>query len=529
MDAVDAKGFWGHFDGSSVKPVASSPATDIELAAISLWEKNERSSKSLLTQKIPDSTLMKVHSVLTVQARWKLIVEEYTEKGAYAQTDLRSQFLDSKCKDNDNVREFLEALRMKREELTTVGVNISVEDYRSTIINAIPPRLSNFAATQLAAAKLGKINLLPDTLISLISEEFDRQKRQYSKRSGSKKAKDDSDEALSVGASGKSKLKKPRGVCWNCDEKGHFRNQCTKPAKDGSKDSKKSSGSANVACDSDSEGGGVFVAIASDSNGSWCSSDYDEDSEWFSEVEFSGATSNCSGSWVTHLDSDSEDESVGPVGTGRVDSDAPIASVTVSNPETNLRTELYDSGCTTHMTPYRDALENFSSIEPKSFRAANQQNFKAVGKGEMIVEVPNGVDTSELRLTEVLYSPEVGYTLISSGQLDKCGFQFSFGNGKCQIFAPDGEKMGEISQNSRGLYRHVTEKASVNSAIETLTLEQFHRRMGHISLEVSRKLVSNGFVTGVRLETTSSGDPFFLRILCLRKIHPKTNSNGPQR
>jgi len=138
MDAVNTKGFWGHFDGSAMKPTASRPPKEEELTAISLWEKNERSPESLLTQKIPNSTLMKVHNVWTVEARWKLIVKEYTEKGAYMQTDLQSQFLDLRCKVNDNVREFLEALQMKQEELTIVGVNISLEDYHSTIINAIP-------------------------------------------------------------------------------------------------------------------------------------------------------------------------------------------------------------------------------------------------------------------------------------------------------------------------------------------------------------------------------------------------------
>ncbi|KIJ45344.1 hypothetical protein M422DRAFT_166740, partial [Sphaerobolus stellatus SS14] len=54
------------------------------------------------------------------------------------------------------------------------------------------------------------------------------------------------------------------------------------------------------------------------------------------------------------------------------------------------RTELYDSGCTMHMTPFRDELKDFTEIPPKSFRAANKQDFKAVGKGEMVVEVPNG-------------------------------------------------------------------------------------------------------------------------------------------
>ncbi|KAJ3884959.1 hypothetical protein GG344DRAFT_30134, partial [Lentinula edodes] len=58
-----------------------------------------------------------------------------------------------------------------------------------------------------------------------------------------------------------------------------------------------------------------------------------------------------------------------------------------------------------------------------------------------------------------------------------------------------------------GLYRVVHETDSAH-AVETITLDQFHRRMGHISPETARKLVAKGFVTGVKLDT-SSGDEVF--------------------
>jgi hypothetical protein len=60
QDAVEAKGFWGHFDGTVTKPVPAN-AQDITAnkhAVIALWDKNERSAKSLLMQKLPDSVLM---------------------------------------------------------------------------------------------------------------------------------------------------------------------------------------------------------------------------------------------------------------------------------------------------------------------------------------------------------------------------------------------------------------------------------------------------------------------------------------
>ena len=179
QDAIEAKGYWGHFDGTETRPAtatAGTSPTDEELAAIAQWDKDERSAKSLLTQKIPDSAVMRIRNKKTVKERWDVIVAEYTEKGAFAQMDLRTRFLESKCPDKGNVRQFLDELRVKREELATVGVDIDEKDYRSTIISSLPYSLANFASNQLAAAKLysSTKTITPDALISLISEEYER-------------------------------------------------------------------------------------------------------------------------------------------------------------------------------------------------------------------------------------------------------------------------------------------------------------------------------------------------------------------
>src|SRR5882762_610110 len=67
QDAVDAKGFWGHFDGTSELLKLTNPPTEVKLAAKTQWEKDERLSKSLLTQKLPDSTLVMIHSKKSVK------------------------------------------------------------------------------------------------------------------------------------------------------------------------------------------------------------------------------------------------------------------------------------------------------------------------------------------------------------------------------------------------------------------------------------------------------------------------------
>ena len=115
QDAVKAKGFWGHFDGTTTCPVAvdiivtasnGTTATVNNTSAREWWDKDEQSTKSLLTQKTPDSTLMCIHTKWTVKDRWNAIVAEYTEKGAYAQTELQTKFLESKYSSKISVQEF---------------------------------------------------------------------------------------------------------------------------------------------------------------------------------------------------------------------------------------------------------------------------------------------------------------------------------------------------------------------------------------------------------------------------------------
>ena len=104
-----------------------------------------------------------------------------------------------------------------------------------------------------------------------------------------------------------------------------------------------------------------------------------------------------------------------------------------------VQAELYDSGCTRHISPYQDDFNDFTEIPPREFMAANKQSFSATGKGKMVINVPRGVKFSKLQLTEVLYSPEVGYTLISIGRLNKKGFSATFSGRKCAIHGPNGE------------------------------------------------------------------------------------------
>ncbi|KAG6851917.1 hypothetical protein C0991_004978, partial [Blastosporella zonata] len=89
-DAINAKGFFGHFDRLTKRPTdvltapfitattpggmqtATSSPPDLakltkELAAIMSWDKNKKLGKSLLTQKIFNLALMKVCNMVTIK------------------------------------------------------------------------------------------------------------------------------------------------------------------------------------------------------------------------------------------------------------------------------------------------------------------------------------------------------------------------------------------------------------------------------------------------------------------------------
>jgi len=141
QDAIKAKGLWGYFDGTTIHPILPENPTPEQELALTQWIKEDHSVKALLTHCIPDLTLIWVHGKTSLKDRWDLISKEFSSKGAFAQADLRTQFMESKCPDKGNVHEFLDDLCVKKEELTTYSVVIEEKDYCSTIINSLPPHL----------------------------------------------------------------------------------------------------------------------------------------------------------------------------------------------------------------------------------------------------------------------------------------------------------------------------------------------------------------------------------------------------
>ena len=230
-----------------------------------------------------------------------------------------------------------------------------------------------------------------------------------------KSKEDDKNEVLVVSTeklSGKRDMSKIN--CWNCGESGHFSSKCKQPKK--SKD-RKSSGTTNS-----KEGTSAAintVDTSSDDEGAWAVEEISSDSEvldWLEDVTCD--MDECGGvaDWFEEEVAAGEDfeeklnRKVGSLDVEEFRDMSGEAFVVAESVQTVGMAELYDSGCTNHISPYKNQFKNFQSITPCHFHAANKQTFSTVGKGELVIDIPNSDGMTQLRLFNVLYSAEVRYS-----------------------------------------------------------------------------------------------------------------------
>lgn len=579
-DAVRAKRLWGHFDGTSTRPVspqapaaaapaaaapalgpqdwpegqapaggnaaapqAPDPAVVAAQAAIATeqyqFDDREAVAHYLLSQRLPDSTLIRVRHHTTVADRWAAVVGEFTDKSVYAQTSMKNEFLESKAPKGANIKLFLGELATKREMLAQCGVDISDDNFRSTIVSSLPYALAKYASSLLTSSNLMTRNLAflagrniapgqaaaynsidPNLLIQIIGSEWeredkDKQRQQAttanSKSSNEKSKPKDKDVALSA-TEGKPKETRK---CYNCNKVGHLSKFCRSPRKE-----KKDAPAAAPAAKTTTESAN---AVDSDSDSDWAMAATEAD-DWEDKPAAlkSGLTADphdeapsCAPGFEDWLEDVHDPSTLGTYVPDEHDLEFEIidgvevaALVTHPTAETPdcMRRTILDSGCTRHLSPYKKDFVTFKTIAPKAMRAANNNSFHATGEGDLVVKIPNGNDTTHLRLVEALYSPEVGFTLISIGSLDKEGYSATFSGERCIVRDANGEQVAEVPRSDRGLYRFSSsnhEDEHVNVADEVVSLEDLHARLGHIAPSTAAKLVKNGFVTGVKLDTNA--------------------------
>ena len=503
QEAMEANRKWSHFSGTPGRPVPAdaNKVTDEEKKAQDEWDQDEVVARYLLSQRLPDSTAVRLKGLSTAKERWDKVIAEFSVKSQYAETDMLTAFSEMRCPRGGDVRSFLGSLRVKREELAAVGVKMSDKEYRSAIIKSIPEEMSKFASSLLTAARVLQptTSIDPDILIDHLSEEADRlasRRKKDGSSPGKGKQTQSQDEAMAA-TQGDGGKKRRKGKCHNCGKMGHWARECRSPKKDQQSNNSQSAGQSSQTSQPQGKPPTYQNATKAENTPVGSANAVDDEPE---------------GCWSAVFTSDAlkfgvqdtapqEREETGASATAECGlAAAVITQVEEARP---ARVELYDSGATRHISPYREDFSTYKPLDPPVYlNAANGQRFPAIGTGKMVVSAPNEGEQSELTLENVLHAPLVGFTLVSLGALDTIGYRIAIGGGNLEIKSREGKRLALIARTSRGLYR-VSHEGEGGYAVEVVSVMELHRRMGHIAPATARKLVVDGLVTGIALDPNS--------------------------
>ena len=543
--AVDARGLLEHVEGPNSEPSrprvtmkketgadgkereVESPTSDDEkkLEAwrekVKVWRQGEAVVKQQIAATIPDSLFMKIRTKGTAYQIWEALILEFQNKSWMVSVDLRRRLQQQRCGDKGDMRTHLATLRTMREDLAAMGHAPTDDDFNAIIIGSLPPSYDTYISALNATSSVIGTYLSPDDLMHTITDEHDR-------RSLGKSSKKEENAAFHAGG-GKGKKAPFSGKCFNCGKKGHKKPDCWAegggkagqgpkgrgPEGDGKgKESKEGKGKESAASAKEPEA--AWMAMSAFSN----HDDFFEESE--SElpdlIQLSDSDDDSDGdpegcpSLEELLDEreDLDGEEV-LVDEGKVDEETPTEAAytttfdaaMLSKKNEGIDIELFDSGASRHMSGYRHRLLNYTKIETQPITAADKRTFDAIGKGDMYIDVPNGDGTSKVLIRDVLYSPSMGVTLISIGKITDSKSSVLFHGDSCRIYNNSRVLLGQIPKQN-GLYRMFTPRSEFAAkVVELLSIDELHRRLGHVGYEAVRKLVEKGLVRGVELDLES--------------------------
>ncbi|KAJ3522993.1 hypothetical protein NMY22_g11644 [Coprinellus aureogranulatus] len=501
---------------------------------------------------LPDSILHRYKAYRTsTSALVTALKRDYNVSNAIVEAKSMASLFTTKCDKESEVGKHLDHLVSIRESLARANKDISDEQFIDAIIATIPPRLSSqasnlsrnytlFNALTGASDSAAKRLTIPELLQFIRAESAHNTTRKsgdsanFSTSShsnfrgrgrgrGRGNSRGGRNSGHSSGSSSSSNSDKSR--CHNCGGVGHWAPKCPSPKQRrnaansadqaGDKPSQPSSSSptSNKSTPSQpsttpsSKAKGKPAAtfahieeVEDYSAAAWSANPTDE-----LEIDLAIWEATCPAS----IDVSDLMEDFPVLVTAGSDSNSENfdqAIVAIDSASAHNATEVFDSGCSRHMTPYGDSLSDYRTIPEQKIRAANAEHFSGIGVGNFHLQLPLGEESRTLLLKNVLHCPDLHSTLVSVSKLDLAGYKCVFQNRTCRVYNPSGVLVGIVPLVG-GLYQSSSSSFDVaysSSPREpVVSLYEAHCRLGHINYAYVKHLLKDPDVHGFKLDPSA--------------------------
>jgi hypothetical protein len=107
-----------------------------------------------------------------------------------------------------------------------------------------------------------------------------------------------------------------------------------------------------------------------------------------------------------------------------------------------------DSRASRDYCPDCSKFSNYKPID-RDITTADGRTIKAIGMGDMHVELPNGSKKTKKIFKNAIHAPEMAFTLISISRLDKARYFVTFNQGMCTIKNKSGLVIFRVPQERR--------------------------------------------------------------------------------
>lgn len=148
---------------------------------------------------------------------------------------------------------------------------------------------------------------------------------------------------------------------------------------------------------------------------------------------------------------------------------------------------LADSGSSRHVCSVK---EWFDTFQEDNGTLAVADGHRVEIKGHGTVKVKCGHDGVIREMKDVAYAPSINFCLFSVSAVESKGFEVSFKSGECRVLDNQGD-VKALGHRINNLYVLDFEiSGSVNLVKDTISLETWHRRLGHVHLEKVMKTIN---------------------------------------